>query len=208
MPGEVVNHADPVPAVLWLGRYPAGKDATVDRTATDLRRAGFTVHPVPDITAHKAAKLLGNLVNSLDALYQPSELRDAAVAALRDEARAVYAAAGIVPATPDPGDLRVADVPGRARVGNSTRQSLARSATPETDYLDGEIVLLGRLHGVPVPANAAVQARIHRAVAEGIPAGSLNDADLAATLPGLATGAAVPATGAAREPVLADVDEL
>ena len=27
----------------------------------------------------------------------------------------------------------------------------------ETDYLNGEIVLLGRLHGVPTPVNEALQ---------------------------------------------------
>ena len=39
--------------------------------------------------------------------------------------------------------------------GGSSTQSLARgTGSIETDYLNGEIVLLGRLHGVPVPANA------------------------------------------------------
>lgn len=202
VPGEVVNHGSPVPAVLWLGRYPAGPDAgdAAGRIAADLRRGGFEVHVVEDVVAHKAAKLLGNLVNSLDALYRPSPLRAAALAALKDEARAVYAAAGIVPATPPAVDFRVADVPGRPRVGNSTRQSLARAAVPETDYLDGEIVLLGRLHGVPVPIAAAVQARVHRAVAEGTPAASLGDDDLAATIPGLAA--------VERRPVLIGAEEL
>ena len=37
-------------------------------------------------------------------------------------------------------------------------QSLLRGAAAiETDYLNGEIVLLGRLHGVPTPANALLQ---------------------------------------------------
>nr|WP_198171332.1 rhodanese-like domain-containing protein [Actinoplanes awajinensis] len=187
VPGEVVNHADPVPAVLFLGRYPAapGTDPVAERVAGGLRQGGFTVHLVADVTAHKAAKLLGNLVNSLDALYPPSELRDAAVAALRAEATAVYAAAGIVPAVPDHTGFGVAEIATHPRVGNSTRQSLTRSTVPETDFLDGEIVLLGRLHGVPTPAAAAVQARIHRAITETTPAGSLDDTDLAATLPAL-----------------------
>ena len=44
------------------------------------------------------------------------------------------------------------------RSGNSTWQSLARGAgSIEVDYLNGEIVLLGRLHNVPTPANAAFQ---------------------------------------------------
>ncbi len=199
VPGEVVNHADPVPAVLWLGRYPGGDDPAIEPIAADLRRGGFAVHVVTDIVGHKAHKLLGNLVNTLDALYPPSRLRDAALARLKDEARAVYAAAGIVPATPSPNGFRVADVPGRSRAGNSTRQSLVRATVPETDYLDGEIVLLGRLHGVPTPAVAAVQARIHRALREGTAAASLDDADLAATVPGLTGG---------RWPVLISAEEL
>ena len=90
-----------------------------------------------------------------------------------------------MPADPPRDTFGIADVPGRERAGNSTRQSLTRAAVPETDYLDGEIVLLGRLHGVPTPATAAIQARLHRAVAEGTPAASLGDADLAATIPAL-----------------------
>ncbi|GAA4608497.1 2-dehydropantoate 2-reductase [Actinoplanes octamycinicus] len=185
VPGEVVNHAVPVPAVLFLGRYPAGADALTERVAAGLRPGGITVHVVPDITAHKAAKLLGNLVNTLDALYRPSTLRDAVLASLRAEAATVYAAAGIVPATPDHTGFDAVDIPGYARAGNSTRQSVTRATLPETDFLDGEIVLLGRLHGVPTPNTAAIQARLHRALAEGTPAASLDDADLRATVPGL-----------------------
>ncbi|WP_179277347.1 2-dehydropantoate 2-reductase N-terminal domain-containing protein [Actinoplanes regularis] len=203
VPGEIVNHGHPVPAVLFLGEYPNGTGAVTERIATGLRKGGFTVHPVPDITAHKAAKLLGNLVNTLDALYPPSALRDAALETLRAEARAVYAAAGIVPATPDQSGFTVAEIATHPRAGNSTRQSLTRAALPETDYLDGEIVLLGRLHGVPTPAAAAIQARVHRAIAEATRAGSLDDADLAATLP-------APSEAAGGDPpvVLVGADEV
>ena len=46
----------------------------------------------------------------------------------------------------------------RSSPGGSTWQSLARGATElETDYLNGEIVLLGRLHGIPTPANELLQ---------------------------------------------------
>ncbi|BCJ39497.1 2-dehydropantoate 2-reductase [Actinoplanes ianthinogenes] len=183
VPGEVVNHAEPVPAVLFLGRYPAGSDEVTERVAAGLRPGGFTVHVVPDITAHKAAKLLGNLLNTLDALYRPSALRDAVLAGARAEAAAVYAAAGITPATPDRGTFTSVEIPTHPQAGSSTRQSLTRSTLPETDFLDGEIVLLGRLHGVPTPVAAAIQARLHRALAEGTPAGSLDDADLRDTVP-------------------------
>ncbi|GLY98490.1 rhodanese-like domain-containing protein [Actinoplanes sp. NBRC 103695] len=210
-PGEVANHADPVPAVLWLGRHPAGADAETERIAEELRRGTFTVNVVPDITAHKAAKLIGNLVNGLDALYAPSDLRTAALELLREEARRVYAAAGIVPAVRDSAGFRVADIPGRDRGGNSTWQSLARATGPETDYLNGEIVLLGRLHGVDTPANAAIQARVHQAFEAGIAPQSLGDADLAATLPGLRSDVLIDAADVYRRsaqpdaPVLLDV---
>ena len=47
---------------------------------------------------------------------------------------------------------------GTERSGGSTWQSLERGlGTVETDYLNGEIVLLGRLHGVATPANELLQ---------------------------------------------------
>ena len=51
--------------------------------------------------------------------------------------------------------MRRGAIAGVARAGGSSTQSLARgTGSIETDWLNGEIVLLGRLHGVPVPANA------------------------------------------------------
>ena len=53
--------------------------------------------------------------------------------------------------------IGVSDIAGRERAGSSTWQSLARgTGAVETDYLNGEIVLVGRLHGVPTPVNAAL----------------------------------------------------
>ncbi len=45
------------------------------------------------------------------------------------------------------------------RPGGSTWQSLARGSTVEVDYLNGEIVLLGRLHGVADAGQRAAPAR-------------------------------------------------
>jgi thiosulfate/3-mercaptopyruvate sulfurtransferase len=202
--GEVVSPAAPTPAVVWLGRYPEGAGEPAENIAGDLRRAGLVAEVVPDIQRWKAGKLLGNLVNGLDALYPAGELRDAALAALREEGRAVLAAAGIEPAdlkTGTSADLSgfvPREVPGHPRQGHSTWQSLARGTTTETDYLNGEIVLLGRLHGVPAPLNQAVQERVRRAVAEGTAPGSLDEADLAALLP----------ADDRRDDVLIDVAEL
>ena len=51
-----------------------------------------------------------------------------------------------------------------AQLGGSSWQSLVRgTGTIETDFLNGEIVLLGRLHGIPTPVNADIQRRVRDA---------------------------------------------
>ena len=70
-------------------------------------------------------------------------------------------------------------IDGKPYEGNSTWQSLTRgTAGVEVDALNGEIVLLGRLHGVPTPVNATLQRAVHRMVRERIPAGSISVAAL------------------------------
>ena len=88
-PGEVVSPAAPLAAAFYLGRAPRGAvdDPTAEAVAADLRRASFAVAVVADIDRRKAGKLLGNLAYNLDAIYAPSELRDAAAAVLVEEAR-------------------------------------------------------------------------------------------------------------------------
>lgn len=217
-PGEVESPADPAVGVVWLGRFPDGGDDRIDGIAgiaDDLRAARHLVEVVDDLQRWKAGKLLPILGNALDALYAPGVLRERAAAALRAEARRAYAAAGVTPA-----DLRaetdldlslfaVHPIPGRPRTGRSTWQSLRRGAPPETDFLNGEIALLARLHGGAVPRNAAVQARLHRAVREGTPAGGLGDDDLRGVLPDLdvlvEADALAEELAGPRPPVLLDV---
>jgi 2-dehydropantoate 2-reductase len=76
--------------------------------------------------------------------------------------------------------MRMGQVEGAGRSGSSTEQSLARgTGSVETDYLNGEVVLLGRLHGVPVPVNAALCEVGRRMVAQRLAVGSFPEADLA-----------------------------
>jgi 2-dehydropantoate 2-reductase len=57
--------------------------------------------------------------------------------------------------------------------GGSSWQSLARgTGSIEAEFLNGEIVLLGELHGVPTPVNALLQRLAIRAAAEGAGAGT------------------------------------
>ncbi|WP_103382031.1 rhodanese-like domain-containing protein [Pseudonocardia dioxanivorans] len=215
VPGEVESPAAPAVGIVWVGRFPGGHDARLAPIADDLRAARHLVEVVEDIPRWRAGKLLGIVVNALDALYRPSPLRDRVAAALSAEAREVYAAAGRLAAdlpadtTLDLSQFVSHPIPGRPPAGRSTWQSLQRGASLESDFLNGEIVLLARLHGVDAPHNAAALARIRRAEREGTTAGSLGDDDLRATFPRLdvlVDAAALAAELAGpRPPVLLDV---
>jgi len=175
--------------------------------AADLERAGFGSAVVDEIGHYKAGKLLGNLAFNVDAAVGPGPLRDAVVAAVLDEARAAFAAAGIETAEPvtAPGlDLTgwsIKEIPGHERTGSSTWQSLARGASVESDFLTGEIVLLARLHGTDAPVNAAVSRWIAAAARTGAAPSSVGDAQLAAVL--TAAGRALPPNTTATAPATA-----
>ncbi|MFC5923605.1 ketopantoate reductase family protein [Micromonospora vulcania] len=183
-PGVVVANGYPHPGMLHIGRYPTGADDTDRAVAADLTAAGFVAPVRADVLRWKYGKLLSNLGNGLQALLGrdiPEELaervRAEGVSAL-DAARIAYTSSEEERA--ERGDLvQQRPVDGEARSGGSTWQSLARGAgSTEVDHLNGEIALLGRLHGVPTPANVAVQQAVRRAVRERIAAGGFPLAEL------------------------------
>ncbi|QIG41756.1 2-dehydropantoate 2-reductase [Nocardioides anomalus] len=158
-PGLVVQGSHPVPGILDVGRYPTGTDALAEQVAADLRSAGFASVPRPDIMAWKHRKLVTNAVGDAGVVLPDAseELREA----LRAECEAVLAAAGAPLVTQEADRERRGDllqVRADARGSNSLGQSLQRG-TPgtEVDFRAGEIVLLGRRHGVPTPLNERVQ---------------------------------------------------
>jgi 2-dehydropantoate 2-reductase len=72
-------------------------------------------------------------------------------------------------------------VPGTTHGGGSSWQSLTRgTGSIEADFLNGEIVLLGREHDVPTPVNEALQRLANRAAADRIPPGSLTPEEVLA----------------------------
>ncbi len=185
VPGLVQAHAAPVSGVLDTGRYPSGTDDLIARVASDLDAAGLSSHAVPDAMRWKYAKLLSNLGNAVQAACGLDAAAGALHARARDEALACYRAAGIDWASDAEMEQRrksmspLGAIAGRARAGGSSWQSLARGAgTIESDYLNGEIVLLGRLHGVATPVNAALQRIGQRMTREKLAAGSLSAADV------------------------------
>ncbi|MFG1924776.1 ketopantoate reductase family protein [Cryptosporangium sp. NPDC048952] len=199
-PGEVVAPGEPQVGSFWLGRFPGGLDPDSELWAEDLRRANFVIRLVEDLPRWKAGKLLANLGNAADALFPRHERAEELNRAVRAEARAVLTAAGIDPADPKSDPAVDLDAYGLAPAlldrygGSSTRQSLSRaSGDTEADFLNGEIVLLGRLHGVPTPLNAAVQAAVASAARDGLPPGGapktlIDDVLRAAAKQGAPTG--------------------
>lgn len=180
-PGQVRLYASPVAGNLDIGRYPAGVDAVASAVALALTESGFSSFAVDDVMRWKHTKLLMNLGNAVQALCGPGASAGDLHRQVRAEGEAVLRAAGIdwasaeedaerrttlvVPAPDDDGP----------RPGGSSWQSLARgTGTIETDLLNGEIVLLGRLHGVATPLNERLQDLAARAAREHWPPGSLS----------------------------------
>src|SRR5581483_399645 len=173
-PGVVETSTRGVLGVLDAGRYPAGVDATIRAVCAALGAAGFRAHPDERVMRLKYGKLLSNLNNTLQAALGDAPAPDVS-RMLVAEALACYRAAGIDWADEaEMAALREGMIATGGRQGSSTWQSLARGAgSIESDFLNGEIALLGRLHGVPTPANAALQRIGRRLVAEGRPPGSM-----------------------------------
>lgn len=192
-PGVVQANSSPVAGILDIGRFPGGVDEVAEAVARDLSASTFVSEPRPDIMRWKYAKLLMNLGNAIEALCGTG-LRDSRVYGLaREEAIAVLRAAGIPFASAEEdqarrGDiLRMRPIAGQRRGGGSSWQSLERgTGSIEADWLNGEIALLGRLHGVPAPVNSVLQRLADGAARRGDPPGSMTEDEILALLPGAA----------------------
>jgi len=192
-PGLVLNHSTNAWGVLDLGRYPSGSDALAEQVAADLTGARFSSRVSEAIMRWKYAKLLGNLANAFVAACGTEARATEFMAEVREEALACYLAAGINWATDEEmaerrraSGMRYGPIEGAGRDGGSSWQSLARGLPSiETDYLNGEIVMLGRLHGVPTPCNRALQIVARRTVRDRMQPGSVAVDEIAALAQGL-----------------------
>ncbi len=187
-PGVVSCSSTGTNGVLDLGCYPRGGDALAEAVAADLNTAGFDSRVSDDIMRWKHAKLIRNASSALQAAcglgVDTSDLRRA----IEAETLSVYEAAGItyVPAGEYNQRARVAQPAKHG--GGSSWQSIARgTGSVESDYLNGEIVLLGRLHGVPAPVNDAARRLANHVARNRLQPGAVSPDDvrqLAARLAG------------------------
>jgi len=186
-PGVVVSEGSPVSGALVLGRYPAGVDELTRRVAADLAASSFASTTHADVMAVKRGKLLDNTGNALDAVCRPGEGWEELREAAREEGVAVLEAAGLAavgreeafPAFAALG-FRTAPVAGADRPGSSSWQSLRRGVTVETDWLNGEVVRLGREVGVGTPVNEALQLLADSCARRGTGPGAFAVADVRA----------------------------
>lgn len=180
-PGVVQVTSAASGGLLDCGRYPHGVDATINGLAMALESAGFVARADSAIMRMKYAKLLMNLGNSLQAACGSPDGERELMKRLRNEALSCYKAAGIDCAGRDEfqsrfkGLLKEAPIKGARRGGGSSWQSLYRgTGSIEADYLNGEIVLLGRRYDIPTPANRALQQITNEMAKSGAAPGSIS----------------------------------
>jgi 2-dehydropantoate 2-reductase len=190
-PGVVEVHSSPTPGILDVGRFPGGADELSAHIVSAFTSAGFVSEPRADIMAWKHRKLVMNLGNAVQACCASGLAATELDARVRSEGEAVLAAAGVRVVSEEEdrrrrGDiLRSGDASATARTGGSSWQSLRRATgNVESDYLNGEVVLLGRLHGVPVPANELLQRTAARMGRDRAEPGTLDAATLLSELSG------------------------
>lgn len=188
-PGVVSAYSAPLTGILDVGRYPSGTDDVALGVAEALSSATFLSEPIDDVRRWKYRKLVTNLGNAVEAVCGPTARRGPLGDLLRIEAESVLDAAGIEVASAAEdaerraGHIRVRPVDGADRPGGSSWQSLHRSTgAVETDYLNGEIVMLGRMHGVPTPANELLRRLANDLARQARPPGSHDVDDVLAAL--------------------------
>jgi 2-dehydropantoate 2-reductase len=192
--GEVIIRSTPQSGMLHIGRVPqtaATPDHALAQVAADLVAANFDVPLPDDVMAWKYRKLISNIGNVFQALVSRNGDSRPLVADAEAEARRVLDAAGIrYISDAEESAVRAAGftikpvtgVP--AATGGSTWQSLHRgTGNIETDYLNGEIVMIAHQIGMQAPINERLAMLARRAAASGAKPGEMSAEQLAELLP-------------------------
>jgi len=182
-PGVVSVGSDLSPGILDCGRYPSGVSDAARMFSEAFGAAGFASRTC-EVMAWKHRKLVMNLGNAVDACFEPGAAADELRRLATEEGLRVLDLAGIEVVDVDTERARREgltptheQVTGSRGAGSSSRQSLLRgTGTIESDYLNGEVVLLARLHGTTAPVNQLLQETADRMARERAEPGS-GDAD-------------------------------
>jgi 2-dehydropantoate 2-reductase len=188
-PGTVEAYGLRTTGILDVGRYPSGSDDVAREISAAFAASGYVSRVRDDVMRWKWIKLIANLGNAVEAVCEPGPGITRLTRQARAEGWAVFAAAGIEAASraEDAANradlLETGDIGVIPRPGGSTWQSLARgTGDVETDYLAGEVVLLGRLYGVAAPLNEALQRLARRLAVERRAPGTFTEDEILAEL--------------------------
>jgi 2-dehydropantoate 2-reductase len=147
-----------------IGRWPRGSDRLAEDVAAALRTATYEARCHDDVMAPKARKFIGNLGNAMGAITDGRGDSSAYMAEVRQEGEACLEADAHPVESDESFRARVkarrgedARRDGVRSLGSSWQSLMRRRGSIETDYLNGEVVLLGRKHGIPTPCNAVLQ---------------------------------------------------
>ena len=164
-PGEVINPIHTRYGFIEIGRYPSGSDELCNDVAQALSRSGFSVDIRDDVMRSKSAKCLLNLSNALHAVTDGKGDLEAFERELRREAIQIWSSAGIQWEDLELFRKRCQEHTGILKLPSgyehfsrqvfvSSWQSLARrTGNIEAAQLNGDVVMLGRLLGIPAPYN-------------------------------------------------------
>jgi 2-dehydropantoate 2-reductase len=177
-PGVVAGYGARLSGRIDIGCYPDGVDPLAQEICAAFTKSRFEADARPDIMVHKYAKLINNLANGVDAICGPEHRGESSqelTELVREEGRTVLRAAKIPFEVEDVADVAArwkhigfGTIEGREHQGGSSWQSVVRgTGSIETDYLNGEITLLGRRLGLPAPINATIQSLARETVSAG-----------------------------------------
>lgn len=165
-PGVVYNPIRGNHGYMDVGRYPTGVDELTEAFVAAVQKAGYAAQAHPDVMAPKGAKFLINLGNAMGAIADGRGDEKPYMEQVYAEARACLTAAGLPFEDEAQWNERVKASRGENVTleglppGNrgSSWQSLTRGqGSIEADFLNGEVVLHGRIHGLATPYNDVLQ---------------------------------------------------
>jgi 2-dehydropantoate 2-reductase len=184
-PGRVEVFSSPLLGSLNVGRWPTGLDATAIEMSRLFNDSGFASIETEEIETMKWGKLLSNIMNALEILCGRSAMGDELGDRVHDEAVACLTAHGVDVeravslAQERSKEANYHPIGSIRRVGSSSWQSvLRRTGNVETDYLNGEIVALGRRYGIATPVNEHLQRRANEMARRGQSPGSIPVSEL------------------------------
>jgi 2-dehydropantoate 2-reductase len=172
-PGVIHNPSLDNAGFVEVGQFPDGADPVSQDVASALSEASYAAYANPRVMAAKAGKMFSNLGNAMGAITDGQGDSSQFMLQVRGEAERCFQAAGVAYEPPDEFEKRSREQHRQSKLQAGVRnlgsswQSLQRGlGSIEADFLNGEIVRLGRLHGIPTPYNEVLQ-EVANAMAAG-----------------------------------------